>query len=90
IKAEKIILSNKDAKQSYLLLWADISSGFKFDFIDPFALFHKAPWMNDLFDQARAVNDKLERFSSSSFNAEVAELSYSETIELMKETTRIE
>lgn len=90
IKAEKIILSNKDAKQSYLLLWADISSGYKFDFIDPFSLSHKAPWMNDLFDQARAVNDKLERFSCLSFNSEEEELSYSETIELMKETARVE
>lgn len=90
IKAEKIILSNKDVKQSYLLLWADMSSGFKFDFIDPFALSHKAPWMNELFDQARSVNYKLEQFSSSRFNTEEEELSYSEMIELMKETARIE
>ncbi|POB89918.1 hypothetical protein CRN40_02285 [Vibrio vulnificus] len=90
IKAEKMILSNKDAKQSYLLLWADISSGYKFDFIDPFALSHKAPWMNDLFEQAIAVNDKLDQFSSSRFQTEEEELSYSETIELMKETARVE
>ncbi|MDE1239225.1 hypothetical protein [Vibrio aestuarianus] len=90
IRADKIIFSNKDVKQSYLLLWADMSSGFKFDFIDPFALSHKAPWMNELFDQARAVNDKLEQFSSSIFNSEGEELSYSETIELMKETARVE
>lgn len=90
IQAEKITLSNKDAKQSYLLLWADMSSGFKFDFIDPFSLSNKAPWMNDLFDQARTVNDKLEQFSSSIFNTEEEELSYSETIELMKETARVE
>lgn len=90
IKAEKMILSNKEVKQSYLLLWADISSGYKFDFIDPFALSHKAPWMNDLFEQAVAANDKLEHFSSSMFQAEEEELSYSETIELMKETARVE
>ncbi|MDE1339813.1 hypothetical protein [Vibrio aestuarianus] len=90
IRADKINFSSKDAKQSYLLLWADMSSGFKFDFIDPFALSHKAPWMNELFDQARAVNDKLEQFSSSIFNSEGEELSYSETIELMKETARVE
>ncbi|HAT8551906.1 TPA: hypothetical protein I7218_11415 [Vibrio vulnificus] len=90
IKAEKMILSNKDAKQSYLLLWADISSGYKFDFFDPFALSHKAPWMNDLFEQAIAVNGKLEQFSSSRFQTEEEELSYSETIELMKETARVE
>ncbi|EJL6360352.1 hypothetical protein [Vibrio cholerae] len=90
IKAEKVVLSNKDAKQSYLLLWADISSGYKFDFIDPFSLSCKAPWMNELFDKARAVSDKLELFSSSIFNTEKEELSYSETIELMKETARVE
>ncbi|MGF1901112.1 hypothetical protein [Aliivibrio sifiae] len=90
IKAEKMILSDKEAKQSYLLLWADMSSGFKFDFIDPFALSNKAPWMNELFDQARSVNDKLEQFSARSFNTEEKELSYSETIELMKETARFE
>ena len=90
IKAEKMILSDKEAKQSYLLLWADMSSGFKFDFIDPFALSNKAPWMNELFDQARSVNDKLEQFSTSRFNIEEEELSYSETIELMKETARFE
>jgi len=89
LKSE-MILSNKDAKQSYLLLWADISSGYKFDFIDPFALSHKAPWMNDLFEQAIAVNGKLEQFSSSRFQTEEEELSYSETIELMKETARVE
>ncbi len=90
IKAEKIILSKKEAKQSYLLLWADISSGVKFDFLDPFALSNKAPWMNELFDQARSVNGKLEQFSSSRFNTDEKELSYSETIELMKETAKIE
>lgn len=90
IKAEKMILSNKEVKQSHLLLWADISSGYKFDFVDPFALSHKAPWMNDLFEQAIAVNGKLEQFSSSRFQTEEEELSYSEAIELMKETARVE
>lgn len=90
IKAEKMILSNKEVKQSHLLLWADISTGYKFDFIDPFALSPKAPWMNDLFEQAIAVNNKLEHFSSSTFQVEEEELSYSETIELMKETARVE
>lgn len=90
IKADKMILSNKDAKQSYLLLWADMSSGYKFDFIDPFALSHKAPWMNDLFEQAIAANGKLEQFSSLRFQTEEEELSYSETIELMKEKAKVE
>ena len=89
IQADKIILSNKDVKQSYLLLWADISSGFKFDFMDPFSLSNKAPWMNELFDQARMVNDRLEQFSSSRFKTEKEELSYSETLELMKEKARV-
>ena len=90
IKAEKMVLSNKDVKQSYLLLWADISSGFKFDFIDPFALSSKAPWLNEIFDQAISANDKLAQFSNSKFNNQEEELSYQETIDLMKETARVE
>ncbi|NDW20387.1 hypothetical protein [Alteromonas hispanica] len=90
IKAEKMVLSNKDVKQSYLLLWADVSSGFKFDFIDPFALSSKAPWLNEIFDQAISANNKLAQFSNSKFNNQEEEISYQETIDLMKETARVE
>ncbi len=90
IKAEKVVLSSKEVSRAYLLLSADISSGYKFDFIDPFSLSHRAPWMNELFDRARAESSKLEKFASSVFNTQEEELSYSEAVELMKETANIE
>ncbi|GMQ48458.1 hypothetical protein [Vibrio sp. 10N] len=90
IKAEKMLLSDKEAEQAYLLLWADTSSGFKFDFFDPFGLSSKASWMNKLFDHARNADDRLEQFSCSKFDTSEEELSYQEAVDLMKETARVE
>ena len=46
--------------------------------------------MNEIFDQAISANDKLAQFSNSKFNNQEEELSYQETIDLMKETARVE
>lgn len=90
INAEKMLLSDKEVEQAYLLLWANTSSEVKFDFFDPVGLISEAPWMNELFEQARNADDKLEEFTCSTFGFSEQGLSYQEAVDLMKEAAQVE
>lgn len=88
--SDRAILSSKASSADYILVWADKSSGYKFDFIDPFALSDKANWMHDLFEQASKALPDLQKFVLSRFNPEDEELTYTENLQLMQEKARLE
>lgn len=88
--SDRAILSSKASSSDYILVWADKSSGYKFDFIDPFALSDKANWMHDLFEQASKALPDLHKFVLSRFNPEDEELTYTENLQLMQEKARLE
>jgi hypothetical protein len=88
--SDRAILSSKASSSDYILVWADKSSGYKFDFIDPFALSDKANWMHDLFEQASKALPDLQKFVLSRFNPEDEELTYTENLQLMQEKARLE
>lgn len=88
--SDRAILSSKASSADYILVWADKSSGYKFDFIDPFALSDKANWMHDLFEQASKALPDLQKFFLSRFNPEDEELTYTENLQLMQEKARLE
>lgn len=88
--SDRAILSSKASSSDYILVWADRSSGYKFDFIDPFSLSDKASWMHDLFEQASKALPDLQKFVLSRFNDEDEELTYTENLQLMQEKARLE
>jgi len=88
--SDRVILSSKSVHAAYIMVWADKSSGYKFDFIDPFALSKKASWMHDIFAQASTTLPELQQFALSKFNNENEELSYTENLKFMQEKARLE
>jgi len=88
--SDKVILSPKSGHAAYLMVWADQSSGYKFDFIDPFGLSHTPTWLNELFNQACNDLPRMGQFALSKFNPENEELTYAENLQLMQEKARLE
>ena len=88
--SDKIILAPKPSHAAYLIVWADQSSGYKFDFIDPFGLSNTPTWLNELFDQACNYLPKMGQFALSKFNPENETLTYAENLQLMQEKARLE
>jgi hypothetical protein len=88
--SDRVILSSKSVHAAYIMVWADKSSGYKFDFIDPFALSKKASWMHDIFEQASTTLPELQQFALSKFDNENEELSYTENLKFMQEKARLE
>ncbi len=88
--SDKVILSPKSGHAAYLMVWADQSSGYKFDFIDPFGLSNTPTWLNELFNQACNDLPKMGQFALSKFSPENEELTYAENLQLMQEKARLE
>jgi hypothetical protein len=88
--SDKVILSPKSGHPAYLMIWADQSSGYKFDFFDPFGLSHTPTWLNELFNQACNDLPKMGQFALSKFNPENEKLTYTESVKLMQEKARFE
>jgi hypothetical protein len=88
--SDKVILSPKSGHAVYLMVWADQSSSYKFDFIDPFRLSNKPTWLNEIFNQACNALPKMGQFALSKFNPENEKLTYAENLQRMQETARLE
>jgi hypothetical protein len=88
--SDKVILSPKSAHAAYLMVWAEQSSGYKFDFIDPFELSNTPTWLDELFNQACNDLPKMGQFALSKFNPENEKLTYAENLKLMQEKARLE